>query len=193
MNEMRRLRELIEGITRVYSGAGPLWHGTDVLSLAAIIVSGRLEPSIDHARGPHRGVSLTYDLDTAWHFAHRSTDIERSHMLDWFRTHQKGPDPKGIPMRGGVLEFDATKMQDHKLYHYFDPAISDSEDDESEVRVMGTGMPLQPFLTAIHLDAADIRWFIDYMKGAPRDAYSDPDGIVRDLLALQNHPLCRSP
>ncbi len=194
MHAMRRFIRLIEGQHGLYTADTPLWHGTDLISLAQIIASNELHASIDQL-GPHQGVSLTHDLNMAWSFARRSSDIEQNHMLDWF--NGEGPDPRSMPTSGGVLEFDTAKLRaQHRLVHYTDHTLYSPgegvDDEEREVRVLGDVMPVSPYLTAIYFNPNDIPWFISYLRGNPRDTHAgESESTILALTDLLHHPLRR--
>ena len=184
-----RFFELVEslyGIQSDYEGPGPLYHGTDLLSLSSILASGYLTPSIDTDRDARTcGVSLTTSKPMAWSFADRSSVI--FHDNHGFDAQREQPElfAGAFPTRGGVITFDAEKLRRvYRLVNYVD----DGMDDELEVRVICPRLlNVQQFIVAVDFNPGDIDWFIAYCQSKEAAyEYSDPKAVVARLMALKS-------
>lgn len=187
---MRKWINISEGIINQYTDNDPLFHGTDFLSLALILQSDYMSPSIDTDHDQiTRGVSLTNNISSAWSFASRACSIfdDNNHMLNI-----------GDCPSGGLLCFNTEKIRaSYQLVNYVDHlTFGDNDDigDEDEVRVI-TPTRLQPissYLEWFTFHDNSEEWFIRYLE-IPNVAreYNNVDKIIEYIRNIKHHPKFR--
>lgn len=189
---MREFMNIIEmGIKpRTREISQVLWHGTDLLALLGIISSNAINASIDtYGRDNTQGVSMTYDLPTAWSFAGRSVQLW-AHLYGIRVLSEKVINQ----LSGVVIEFDTQKIAEkYSLVPYQD---DDASDDEKEERVL-TGRnssihPVIPFIRCFYASDNEFRIIEQYLRNPNQHEYDTPDNLVLALKSLAIHPLRRN-
>lgn len=189
---MRELMNIIEMGIKPRTGEIPqvLWHGTDLMALLGIMTSNTINTSMDTAgRDNTQGVSMTYDLDTAWSFAGRSVQL-------WAHLYgSKVLSEKVInQLSGTVIEFDAVKLAEK--YHIVPYQDDDASDDEKEERIL-TGRnssinPVMPFIRCFYASDDDFRIIGQYLRNPRQHEYDTTDKLILALKSLATHPLRRT-
>lgn len=190
---MRNWIDIVEAVKSEWSGMGPLYHGTDLISLALIIIYDKMSPSIDSQHSDHQGVSFTPDLFIARSFANRSTHI--------FDENHNGRDLElgKIPATGAVITVDSNKLkQQYRLVDYVDHLTfdDDEEGNEDEVRVLGGSIsPLDRYMVSFSFNAEDVDWFVRFLEtdyaSIHWDHSDDISTLISTLHSLVHHPKYR--
>jgi hypothetical protein len=154
-----------------FSGS-KLYHGTDILALAWILLSNRLDPSIDD----NDGVSLATSLIEARGWAERSASIWANLHAHVFAEYglESGLSPNGV-----VIALDGQRLAlNHQLDHYLNPEYG----DEGEVRSLGRIGPLSDYLVGLEYSAEDCLWMIKFLQTPyGRENYSNSEKTIAML------------
>lgn len=168
LNILMKIDEIVHG------QYAPLYHGTDLISLTAILRDDSLKEGAYWSRvGEPHGVRLTRDLRVAWNYG--DADIP------WH----------------GILVFDQARIRHrYRIVQYRDVDVHGDpwSVNEMEEVILTNELPVSPFLIQIILDTNDLKHISDKeyaIYAIDHGLFKTQKDYFSALEVLRRHPLLK--